>query len=412
MARLIACASIKFDMAVFKRSKLTSHFDNLLAMGQRRGVAQGRLARLIVPMVLAVACATMPVSAPVVARSEASGVVTSPASTYSCLWHRVKRGDTLLGLAWQYGVSADAIKQANRMRGNRIYLGTLLCIPRAQPHPQPPPKPNPSPQDGPWHGEYWNNTAQSGVPSLTRQDSDVDFSWGYGTPNAGRIFADNFSARWTRTYPFLGGTYRFTLTHDDGARLYVGGNLLINQYDFVGVKTDTVDVYLPPGAKVITVDYVEKGGLARVKMDWVRLSPDGGPQPPPNPNPPPQHGSWQADFFNNQNLIGAPVYARRFEQLNFNWGKGSAGANVPADNWSARFTTGQQFAGGTYRFVARVDDGVRVYVDGQLIMNEWREQPYRTFVNDISLGAGQHYVTVEYMDVGGEAALQVYWERR
>ena len=100
------------------------------------------------------------------------------------------------------------------------------------------------------------------------------------------------------------------------------------------------------------------------------------------------------------------------QYVDFAWGQGSAGWNVPADNWSARFTTARQFESGTYRFVARVDDGVRIYVDGQLILNEWREQPYRTFVSDYAIGAGQHYISVEYMDVGDAAALQVYWERR
>ena len=117
----------------------------------------------------------------------------------------------------------------------------------------------------------------------------------------------------------------------------VAAVLLINQYDFVGVKTDTVDVYLAPGSKLITVDYVEKGGQARVHMSWYRISPDGGPQPPPSP--PSQGGRWHGDFFGNRDLIGAPVYISNYERLDFAWGQGSAGWNVPSDNWSARFTT-------------------------------------------------------------------------
>ncbi len=358
-------------------------------------------AALILLTVIANIFGTVTLGAPVpVSAAGAHG----PTLSYSCLWHKVRRGDTLLDLAWRYGVSVEAIKTANHLRGNRIYLGTFLCIP----HPHTPPAP-PPPQNNPWHGEYWNNTTQTGAPALSRYDADVNFNWGFGTPDAGRIYADSFSARWTQTYPFKGGTYRFTLVHDDGVRLYVGGNLLINEYDFVGVKASGIDVYLAAGAKVVTVDYVEKGGAARVRLDWVRLSLDGEPQPPP---PPSSGGNWHADFFNNRDLIGAPVYVNNYGALNLVWGSGAPGPNMPADNWSARFTTARDFGGGNYRFVARVDDGIRVYLDGQLILNEWREQPNRTFVADTYISPGLHYVSVEYLEASGEAAVQLYWERR
>ena len=48
------------------------------------------------------------------------------------------------------------------------------------------------------------------------------------------------------------------------------------------------------------------------------------------------------------------------ETINFNWGSGSPGDTVPSDNFSARWTRNPNFAGGTYRFVARMDDGMRV----------------------------------------------------
>lgn len=65
---------------------------------------------------------------------------------YTCLYYKVRRGNTLSGIGARYGVTVRQIMNANGMRSTRIYTGTTLCIPRyvpvkhqpAHPHPQPP----------------------------------------------------------------------------------------------------------------------------------------------------------------------------------------------------------------------------------------------------------------------------------
>ena len=85
---------------------------------------------------------------------------------------------------------------------------------------------------------------------------------------------------------------------------------------------------------------------------------------------------------------------------------------MPADNWSARFTQLRAFNAGTYRFIASSDDGVRVYVDDVLVVNNWREQSYATASGDINLSAGNHYIRVEYFDALAQAALSLYIDQR
>ena len=65
-------------------------------------------------------------------------------------------------------------------------------------------------------------------------------------------------------------------------------------------------------------------------------------------------------YFNNTTLSGTAVLVRT-EAVNFNWGTGSPGAGVNADNFSVRWTgTVAAAASGNYRFQTNSDDGVRV----------------------------------------------------
>ena len=175
---------------------------------------------------------------------------------YSCKYYTIKRGDTLTKISNLYGVTIRAIMQANGMTSTRIYTGRRLCIPVAVVNP------SPTPSTGPWYGQYWNNTAQSGTPALVRNDAAVDFNWGFGTPDTARVFSDYFSARWSRSFYFQGGTYRFNLMADDGIRVWVDGNNVFDRYSYVGGQTYQVDVGITPGNHTITVDYVEQAGLA------------------------------------------------------------------------------------------------------------------------------------------------------
>lgn len=357
---------------------------------------------------LAFVCAAMTV---------ASGLSPSHAITAGkavdrtvCRWITVRRGDTLLELAIRYRTDVLAIKRANGLRRDRIYIGERLCMPTVVAAPAPPSNPGGGVPTGPWYGEYWNNTTQSGLPAVVRNDASINFNWGFGSPDPSRIFADNWSARWSRAINFEGGIYRFGVQADDGFRLYVDGNLVIDNYGFEGNVGKAVDISVPPGTRNVRVDYVEKGGQAIVKFNYFKLG--NTPAPSGGGGVPTSAYQWRAEYFNNRDLVGSPVRVDTVRELNFAWGNGSPARNVPADNFSARYTQFRSFVGGTYRFVAQVDDGIRIYVDDQLVINEWREQSYRTFVGDVNISPGNHTVRVEFQEYYGSAALRVYAEKR
>ena len=249
---------------------------------------------------------------------------------------------------------------------------------------------------GEWYTEYFANDNLSGGPALTRYESGLHFEWGAGSPGTG-VPADNFSARFTRDKWFEGGTYRFSYRSDDGIRLWVGDTLVIDDWRDRSDTWSIVDRYIAQGTYRVRVEYYERGGNAALQVGWAKTS--GG-------------AAWRGDYYNNRTLSGSPVLTRYDAAIDFDWGRGSPDAAVPADNFSVRWTRTLGFEAGTYRFYTSSDDGVRVYVDGQLVIDAWydQKQPNRRS-SDIALSARQYTVVVEYYEPGDLANIYAWWDR-
>ncbi|MGD1996217.1 MAG: PA14 domain-containing protein [Anaerolineae bacterium] len=250
---------------------------------------------------------------------------------------------------------------------------------------------------GPWWGDYFSNPNLEGGPVVSREDSVIGFEWGTGSPDAA-LPADNFSVRWTREEWFGGGTYRFLARTDDGVRIWVGGELVLDEWHDRQATWTWVDHYVPGGTHTITVEYYEHTGAAVAQVGWEKVA--GG-------------AAWRAEYYDNQTLSGDPILVRDERAIDFDWNSGSPGPTVPADGFSARWTRALGFTAGTYRLLASCDDGVRIYVDGQLVVDSWQTQQLpNTRTGEIALTEGQHTIVVEYFEQGGEAAAHVWWELR
>ena len=124
-----------------------------------------------------------------------------------------------------------------------------------------------------------------------------------------------------------------------------------------------------------------------------------------------EHG-LSAEYFANRNLEGTPVFKRIDEALNFDWGMSNPAPGVPADNFSARWTGKLVPAvSGKYRLGATADDGVRVYLDGKLIAEDWTEHAPTTVTGEITLQAGKSYdVKMEYYESRIGAVAKLVWQ--
>jgi PA14 domain/Thrombospondin type 3 repeat len=108
-------------------------------------------------------------------------------------------------------------------------------------------------------------------------------------------------------------------------------------------------------------------------------------------------GQYKADYFSNMTLTGSPTRSECDAQIDEAWDQGSP-SRLPTDEFSARYEGRLNFDAGDYEFAAKADDGVRVWVDGNLIIDEWRDQPPTTFRANRTMTAGLHTVRVEYYE--------------
>jgi hypothetical protein len=241
-----------------------------------------------------------------------------------------------------------------------------------------------------------------------------------GWPNS-KIAADHFSVRWTRTVNLSEGIYRFSVTADDGVRLWVDNILVLDQWHAASGQTYVVDVPLGAGNHFVRVEYYEDTGTAFAYVSYQKASSGVPTQPIATPIPgvpptPPSSGTvgsaWTCTFYRNQELddpaasIIAPV-------LNFNWGDASPYPGVPKDLWSMRCTSTQYFpTSGLYQFYAQMDDGARVFVDGNAVISAWTNHAGTTEVGTANINAGPHTVTVEYFEFGHDALIAAWWNKK
>lgn len=248
-----------------------------------------------------------------------------------------------------------------------------------------------------WKGEYFNNMNLSGTPVLVRDDADINFDWGGGSPAWNVVASDQFSVRWTRTLSLTPGRYRFTIIVDDGARFWVNGQLFVDQWHDSLAGTYFAEVDLPGGAAALQMEYYENVGGAIAQLGWERLSGSGT-------------NNWYGEYFNNKTLSGSPVLVRDDANVNFAWGNGSpASGIVNTDNFSVRWTRSLYFSSGRYRFTVTSDDGVRVWVNNQQLISAWNDHQPQTYNGEIDLASATIPVRVEYYENGGGAQIQLSW---
>ena len=120
-----------------------------------------------------------------------------------------------------------------------------------------------------------------------------------------------------------------------------------------------------------------------------------------------QSNVWTAEYFNNTALSGSPALIRSETLPNGEWNYGSPAPGIVADYFSVRWTTTAFLNGGTYQISVRADDGVRVYVDGVLYINQWQLAAGRYYQASIPLASGNHTFVVEYFEAA-EVALMLY----
>lgn len=133
---------------------------------------------------------------------------------------------------------------------------------------------------------------------------------------------------------------------------------------------------------------------------------------PPPPPPPPANGTnFFIGYYYAQLNFTYLKFIRNDSAINFSWAGRSPGPGINGTSWSARWLGNWSFAiAGSYQFTAKTDDGMRIWIDGVLVLNQWRSQN-NIYTFKVTLTAGVHFIRVDYYQGGGGSKAIVYWAK-
>jgi len=274
--------------------------------------------------------------------------------------------------------------------------------------------PLPTPADQ-WKLEIFNNKALSGSAVEERYDAagSGGFAFDWGTGRASNCTGvDNFGVRFSRTVAIdTAGDYKFTTTTDDGVRLWVDGQRLVDRWVDQGPTSYSATKYLAAGSHDVRMEYYENGGGAYAAIRWEITGNVCATSPLATPA-----DRWKLEIFDNRALSGSPI-EQRYDAagsggFTFDWANGRPSVCTGVDNFGVRFGRTIAIATtGNYQFTTTTDDGVRLWVDGQLLIDRWIDQAPTSYGATRSLAAGSHDVRMDYYENGGGAYAALRWEQ-
>ncbi len=267
-------------------------------------------------------------------------------------------------------------------------------------------------------GKYYNG-AEFGALAATRLDGPIDFTWD-GSPAPG-VDAEDFSVKWSGEVIVKGnGAVTFYVTSQHGVRLYTdSGFLRIDQWDPPHATTEhtwtTITTNYVPGSKIkIVLDFKSTTGTAIIKLEWSQAN------LPREVIPLDSMWSGQSnamttglfrEAFTTIDLSGPPT-TTTVSQINFS----SPGPNSANSN---RYTGFLQWPKQVASIspsttAATLDlthtDGARLWINDELVIDNWIDQPSITNTVVRTLRGGRYYpFRLEHYDNGGANELKLQW---
>ena len=159
-------------------------------------------------------------------------------------------------------------------------------------------------------------------------------------------------------------------------------------------------------AKNIQIRFMDSavGGIDPSPVPSPVPTPSPSPSPSPTPSPTALPTNYSVEYFSDK-VLGTSVLTEEVPEINFDWKKNAPAAGVPADGFSARYTKTVAFKNGVYDFTLSGDDGVRLLIDGEEIINGWRNQAYWTYNTQQVMTEGEKQIVVEYYENKNRASL-------
>lgn len=219
-----------------------------------------------------------------------------------------------------------------------------------------------------------------------------------------------YSVRWLGQFDFeQDGYYQFNSDTDDGLRIWVDDLLVTDTWKkpwpFKG--KDQRVVKINAGQHIIKVEYYQAWNEAKAIVNWQYLKECSAEI----------KDAFCMEIYQSRKLgelegvQALPRYLKKVDHIDFDWQNTPPEDLIRKDNYSMRWTGKHKFDAGNYRFTTSTDDGVRLYIDGKLVIDKWRYQREKTYQVVQKMDAGYHDIRMEYYEGWGQAAAHLNWEK-
>jgi hypothetical protein len=269
-------------------------------------------------------------------------------------------------------------------------------------------------------GLYFDNTNLTGTP-FVRLDQAVNFDWGTREPLFG-FERDGFSVLWMAEIEApVGGEFTFHLATDDGGKLWVADQLLIERWPPPERAESSAPITLEAGRRYpLKLAYYDDAGPARARLSWQ------GPGFPKSVVPKerlyaksllPEHRAeistdrgLLATFYKNADLTGE-TFSRVTPTVDFDWLNTAPAPGFSATNYSVRWT-GQLLADFSeyHAFYLPIGDGTRLWIGHQLLVDHWQPRGPAEVSAMAQFAAGERFdLRLETRHTASHAYARLFW---
>ncbi|MDB5048990.1 MAG: hypothetical protein JWO30_2061, partial [Fibrobacteres bacterium] len=257
-------------------------------------------------------------------------------------------------------------------------------------------------------GQYYADNAYTGA-TISRVDAQVNFPSDWTTQPT-NIGSDTYRVLWHGwVLPAFTETYTFYETSDDGGKLWVNGNLIIDQFNDGGMVEFSGTAPLTANQLVeVKYEYYENVSGAGAELRW--SSPSLGKQLIPQNIMFPDRNGLAATWYDNNNFTGTSG-SNVVPWVNFDWGGSYPSEYVTGgDDFSASFTGYvEPLYTETYTFYSYGDDRTTLWVNDQQIINTTGCCGEATSTT-INLIAGVKYaIRLDYRELTGSGSINLSW---